>query len=162
MLNTAIIIRPIEPADHDWIADQTYREWGAETIVVHGAVFYPAELAGFVAEVDRERAGLLTYVIDIESCEIVTLNSVLPGIGIGSRLIDAVRSRARAMGCLRLFLITTNDNLNALGFYQKRGFRLAALRPGAVDESRKIKPQISLVGENGIEIHDELELEIHL
>ena len=149
-------------ADHDWIADLTRREWGAVSIVVHGVVYYPAELAGFVAEVAGERAGLLSYVIDIESCEIVTLNSLVPGKGIGSLLIDAVCSKARAMGCQRLWLVTTNDNLNALGFYQKRGFRLAGLRPGAVDESRKLKPEITLVGENGIEIHDEIELEIHL
>jgi hypothetical protein len=61
-----------------------------------------------------------------------------------------------------VWLITTNDNLNALRFYQKRGFRLAALYPGAVDESRTIKPQIPLVGENGIPLHDEIRLELAL
>ena len=69
---------------------------------------------------------------------------------------------ARSRGCRRIFLITTNDNLNALGFYQKRGFELAALYRGAIHESRKIKPSISLMGMNHIPLRDEIELEIRL
>ena len=61
-----------------------------------------------------------------------------------------------------MWLITTNDNLNALRFYQKRGFELVAVHRHAVDESRKIKPEIPLVGENGIPIRDELGLELAL
>lgn len=59
----------------------------------------------------------------------------------------------------RIWLITTNDNLNALGFYQKRGFRIKAVYPGAVDEARRIKPEIPLAASNGIPIRDEIELE---
>ena len=55
-------------------------------------------------------------------------------------------------------LITTNDNVDALRFYQRRGFVLTELRPGAVDESRRMKPQIPLVGAYGIPIRDELVL----
>ncbi len=55
-------------------------------------------------------------------------------------------------------MVTTNDNLRALGLYQRRGFRLAALRCGAVDQGRRLKPEISEVGEGGIPLHDELEL----
>ena len=69
---------------------------------------------------------------------------------------------ARERGCRRLFLITTNDNLRALAFYQKRGFELAALRRGALNESRKLKPSIPLIGENGIPLRDEIELEMSL
>lgn len=157
-----INVRAVEPNDHEWIAELMRREWGAVTVAVHGVVYFPAELAGFVAEVAGKPVGLLTYVVDVESCEVVTLNSLAQGMGIGSRLIEAVRARVVGMGCQRLWLVTTNDNLNALGFYQKLGFRLADLRPGAVDEARKIKPEIPLVGESGIPIHDEIELEIHL
>ncbi|MEW5718069.1 MAG: GNAT family N-acetyltransferase, partial [Chloroflexota bacterium] len=82
--------------------------------------------------------------------------------GIGSALIDAVKLRARQAGCKRLWLITTNDNLTALRFYQKRGFTLAALHRNALEESRKIKPEIPLVGEHGIPLRDEIELEMML
>jgi GNAT superfamily N-acetyltransferase len=162
METTDIKVRPVESADHAWIAGLMRREWAAETMVVHGAVYSPAELPGFVAEVAGKAVGLLTYVIDVESCEVVTLNSLAPGLGIGGRLIEAVRRKAVKTGCQRLWLVTTNDNLQALAFYQKRGFRLADLRPGAVDEARKIKPEIPLTGESGISIHDEIELEIQI
>ena len=76
--------------------------------------------------------------------------------------IDAVKQKAKVNGCRRLWLITTNDNLNALGFYQKKGFRLVALYPNALEASRKLKPEISLKASNGVPIRDELELELEL
>jgi GNAT superfamily N-acetyltransferase len=77
-------------------------------------------------------------------------------------LINAVVEEARKRNCTRIFLITTNDNLNALGFYQKRGFELVAIHRGAVNESRKIKPGIPLMGNDGIPLRDEIELELTL
>ena len=66
---------------------------------------------------------------------------------------------ARAGQCTRLWLITTNDNLRALRFYQRRGFRLAALHRDALETSRRLKPSISEIGFHGIPLRDELELE---
>lgn len=157
-----IHLRQVTAADRNWIEDLLRQHWGSETVVGHGVIYYPADLPGFVAEIAGKPTGLLTYVIDVESCEIVTINSLREGFGVGSLLIEAVRRLAVETGCQRLWLITTNDNLHALRFYQKRGFRLADLCPGAVDEARKIKPEIPLIGELGIPIHDEIELEIHL
>jgi ribosomal protein S18 acetylase RimI-like enzyme len=85
---------------------------------------------------EKNAAGLLTYRIEGPDCEIVTLDSTADGEGIGSSLIDAVKGRAEAKGCRRLWLITTNDNLRALGFYQRRGFRLIALYPNALEASK--------------------------
>ncbi|HVP21045.1 MAG TPA: GNAT family N-acetyltransferase [Anaerolineaceae bacterium] len=156
------VIRPSLPSDRLWINSLMRESFGDERVVAHGAIYTPADLPGFIAEQGRERVGLITYNIDIESCEIVSLNSLVEDRGIGSALIAAVRQKAAQAACQRLWLVTTNDNLRAIGFYQKRGFRLADLRPGAVDEARKIKPAIPLIGSNGIPIHDEIELEIHL
>jgi N-acetylglutamate synthase-like GNAT family acetyltransferase len=77
-------------------------------------------------------------------------------------LINAVLGEARKQNCGRVFLITTNDNMQALRFYQKRGFELVAVHRGAVNESRKIKPSISLIGNDGIPLRDEIELEMIL
>ncbi len=77
-------------------------------------------------------------------------------------LIEAVKQAAVSAGCRRLWLITTNDNLHALRFYQKRGFRLVAVYPNALEESRRLKPEIPLVGLDGIPLRDELELELAL
>jgi ribosomal protein S18 acetylase RimI-like enzyme len=73
-----------------------------------------------------------------------------------------VSNAAKTQGCHRLWLITTNDNTHALRFYQRRGFRIVAIHVGAIDESRRLKPEISAVGLDGIPIRDEIELEIAL
>jgi ribosomal protein S18 acetylase RimI-like enzyme len=134
-------------------------QWGAEIVVAHGTVYRPAELPGFVAEDAGQIVGLLTYHVEGDACEIVTLDSQREGQGIGTALIEAARSAARAAGCRRLWLITTNDNTAALRFYQKRGFVLAALHRDAVAASRAIKPEIPFIGNDGIPIRDEVELE---
>jgi len=92
----------------------------------------------------------------------VTIDSLVEGQGVGTALIAAVAEAARASGCLRLWLVTTNDNVDALRFYQKRGFRLAALYPDAIAESRKLKPKIPPIGAHGIPIRDEIELVMRL
>ena len=116
--------------------------WGDDFMIVHGTIYRPGQLEGFVAREGETWVGLITYALLPEACEIVSLDSLREGEGIGSCLIEQVAAEARRAGCKRLFLSTTNDNLKALGFYQRRGFALAAVRPGAVNASRKIKPSI--------------------
>ncbi len=155
-------IRPLLPADQSWVADLVREQWGSPLIVVRGQIFYPDQLPGYAATDGSGVVGLVTYRIDGTLAEIITLNSLREGIGIGTALIEAVKRAATSAGCQRLILITTNDNLPALHFYQKRGFRLAALYPNAIKQSRRIKPQISLTGIDGIPIRDEIELELSL
>jgi N-acetylglutamate synthase-like GNAT family acetyltransferase len=113
----------------------------------------------FVARDAREIVGILTYDIVGESCEVLTLHCTEQWSGIGTRLMDALVKRAHELGCRHLWVVTTNDNVDALRFYQRRGFRLTALRSGAVDESRRtVKPAIPAVGFYGIPVRDELEL----
>lgn len=156
----SLTIHPLSEADRSRVRVFMIEHWGDEFVVAHGVIYRPAGLPGFGAWVDGEAVGLITYHLDGDSCEIVTLNSLREGRGIGAALITAVHKVARRAGCRRLWLITTNDNLRGLGFYQKRGFRLMALRPGAVAEARKLKPTIPLTGNDGIPLRDELELEL--
>ncbi len=105
--------------------------------------------------------GAATYVIDGDDCELLTLHAGTRFTGTGSALLATVKEVARDAGCRRLWLVTTNDNVDALRFYQRRGFRLAQLRPGAVDASRDVlKPEIPRLGEHDIPLRDELELEM--
>lgn len=161
-MTNSFTLRPVIEADREWIAQFTAEHWGSDKMVAHGEIFYISRMEGFVAELEREVVGLITYNIIGAECEITSLDSLREGMGIGSALIDAVKGAAVQAGCKRLFLITTNDNLPALRFYQRRGFSLCALRPSAVDESRRLKPEIPLLGYDGIPIRDEIELEMKL
>jgi len=157
-------IHPIQDADRYWIKQFMIDRWDAEIVVAHGVVYKPHELPGFVAtHVEQEQpVGLITYQLQDNQCEIVTLDSLKSGAGIGSALIEAVKAAASQMGCIRIWLITTNDNLNALRFYQKRGFELVAVHRDAIERSRQIKPEIPLIGEYGIPIRDKIELELRI
>ena len=107
--------------------------------------------------------GVATYVIRGIECELLTLHARTRFDGVGTALVTAVQEVARQSGCTRLWVVTTNDNVDALRFYQRRGFRLAHLRAGAVDESRAtLKPEIPRTGAHGIPLRDELELEMDL
>jgi ribosomal protein S18 acetylase RimI-like enzyme len=123
---------------------------------------YPARLPGFVALRDDEIVGHISYRGQGKRCEIVSIDAEPQHSGIGSRLLDAVVEAASAEGFEVAWLTTTNDNLDAIRFYQRRGFRFCALRRGAVDEARAIKPRIPEVGSYGIPVHDELDLELEL
>lgn len=160
-------IRPLTPADRNWVAQFLDEYWSSTKVVSRGNVYYAHLLPGYTAELkeapeDAPPAGLVTYNIENDSCEIVTLNSLQPGMGIGSALIEVVKETAREAGCRRVWLVITNDNLEALAFLQKRGFNLAAVYPGSLAETRKLKPQIPLVGKHDIPLRDEIELEIEL
>jgi ribosomal protein S18 acetylase RimI-like enzyme len=133
------------------------QQWGSDSMVVHNEIIRYDEVDGFVND---EWTGVITFIIKSAECEIISLDSLSKGKGIGTTLIDEVLQEAKEMKCRRVFLITTNDNLYALGFYQRRGFELVTIHRGAVNESRKIKPAIPLIGENNIPLRDEIELEI--
>jgi GNAT superfamily N-acetyltransferase len=155
-------VLPINPRDCAWVQSILREHWGAVEVVSRGRIYSADQFPGFIARKEDEAVGLITYRIEDAQCEILTINSLTPGMGIGSSLINAVRQEATARNCERLWLTTTNDNLPALGFYQKRGFQLAAIHRDAIEVSRKLKPQIPLTGLGGIPIRDELELEMHL
>lgn len=131
--------------------------WAGEEMIVHGEVFRPEQVEGFVND---DWTGLVTFVIRPSGCEIISLDALKEGGGIGTKLINAVVTEADRLGCRRVFLSTTNDNLHALGFYQRRGFELVAIRPGAVTVARERKPGIPLMGDNDIPLRDEIELEL--
>ena len=157
-----ISIHRITAADLPRLRQFWEKLWAGDFVVAHGTTFHPENVSGFIALDDNDWIGLITYTFLETDCEIVSLNSLRENQGIGTSLVDKVVEEARANQCRSVHLTTTNDNLRALGFYQKHGFRLSALRPGALDETRKLKPDIPLTGENGIPIRDELDLEMIL
>jgi len=155
-------IRPVEPSDVQFVKDLVRERWDGPTVVVHGECLLPDRLPGFIAERSAKPVGLVTFRICTGSCEIVTLDALERASGIGTALIAAMIETARQAHCGRIWLVTTNDNIDALRFYQRRGFVLAAVHRNAVAASRRIKPDIPLLGCYGIAIRDEIELEQRL
>jgi GNAT superfamily N-acetyltransferase len=151
-------IKPVVNTDRPALGRFVASRWGAVTAVAHGTVFRPAELPGLLAVRDGRLAGLLTYDVSGDTLEIVTIDAVTPNGGVGSALLTTVADEARRRQVRRLVVTTTNDNLDALRFYQRRDFRLVAVRPGAADEARRLKPQIPEIGCYDIPLHDEVDL----
>lgn len=155
-------VRNLTPDDQEWILALFKEHWSADYVVSRGNIHRAKELDGFIVEFEGEKAGLLTYVFWGDECEITTLNSLNPSQGLGQYLLEAVRNKARAEGCKRLWLVTSNDNTRALRFYQRFGFTINAVRLGEIEKARKLKPSIPQLGHNGIPIRDEFELEMIL
>ncbi len=156
------IVRPVRDEDKGWISDRLTKHWGSPIIITRGKIHQGDELQGFIAEENSEKIGLITFNIEHNKCEIISLDSIKESIGVGSILIEYVKTKASSSGCEKLWLVTTNDNHIAISFYQKRGFNLAAVYPEAMEKARKLKPEIPLIGHNGIKIKDEIILEMKI
>jgi ribosomal protein S18 acetylase RimI-like enzyme len=155
-------VRAATDADHQAIVELLTTSWGGTIAVAHGVAYDAATLPALVAEQDDRLVGLLTYTLADGDLEVVTIDAPVRQMGAGSALLAAAIEVARGAGARRLWLITTNDNIDALRFYQRRGLRIVGVAPGAVDVSRKLKPSIPLTGAYDIPLRDELTLELRL
>lgn len=153
-----MLITNLSEADQAWVRERTELLFSGNFLVSREVVHDPTRLPGFIAVEHGERVGLTTYHIAGELCELVSIDSLCQFMGVGTELLAAVESAARAAGCARLWTITTNDNLDALRFFQRRGFLITAYRLGGMDRIRELKP-IPADGYYGIPIRDEIELE---
>lgn len=155
-------IRPIDAEHQSSISSFVREQWGDPKVVSRGKVLDASKLPGFVAMEGGRIVGLITLHIDGSACEVVTLDAVVRGKGLGRILMEYAKTFAVQHSSNRLWLITSNDNVAALAFYQKVGYRIVAVHRDAITQARGLKPQIPLVGENGIALHDEIELEMLL
>ncbi len=158
----SIEIVPLNAQWRDWAVAYIIESWGASKLVSHGRIYQAEDLPGFVALDGGQPAGLLTYFIDGPDCEIITLNAKVAGKGVGSKLTSTCVAAMKAEGVSRIWLLTTNDNINAMRFYQLRGFDMKAIHHNAVLEARKIKPEIAAIGHYGIPVNHEIEFEMIL
>jgi len=162
MMDDDFRIEPLTAQYLDWVRAQLTDYWSSPQIISRGCLHQADALPGFIALMGDEPKGLLTYHIDDDECEVVTLHALIENIGIGTALLKAVYQVAIKRGCRRLWLVTSNDNTPALAYYQKRGFQMIAVYPNAFTAYRKLKPLIPLYGIDSIPIRDEIELEICL
>lgn len=148
-------VRELADDDRAWLRTLVETAWGLPVVSISG-LHDPSTLPGFVAWLGGERSGALTYRLSEDGCEIVTLNSLREGRGIGSALLTAARQVADRKG-VRLWLITTNDNIPAIRFYQRRGMDLCRLHRDFIDTVRAAKPQIAAAATDGIAFRHALE-----
>ena len=157
-----INVRPATADDAARIEPALVNSWGSTMVVAHGTEYDLTALPTLVAEHAGELVGVLSYDLDGDALEVVTIDAIDRRRGVGSALIAAATDEARKRGCRRLWLVTTNDNLDALRFYQRRGLRIVGVTPDGIEHARQLKPAIPDVGEYGIPIRDELTLELLL
>lgn len=141
------------------ISDFFNDRWGSDFIVSGSEKLYGKDLPGFVIYDNDKIVGLLTYHLKDDNCEIVTLDSLKPNSGIGSALINAMIDKTRKQKFSRLWLMTTNDNIDAMRFYQRRGFVFSGININAIQKSRELGQEIPEKGQYDIPIRDEIELE---
>lgn len=151
-------IEPISQKNREAVNSFLMENWFSTDMVVRGEVIDCRALDGFVLIEDGAVTGLITYAFMDGVMEIVSLDSIYENRGAGTCLIEMAEEVAAQRGIKAMRLITTNDNLRALGFYQKKGFRLTRLFPGAMDEVRRLKPGVPEIGMDGIPLNDEIEL----
>jgi ribosomal protein S18 acetylase RimI-like enzyme len=157
-------IRVREVGDGDRCAvDCLHRElWHADVVLAQGRLDRPADFPGLIAERDGEPVGVLAFDVREGDCYVVAIGTKEPGTGVGSALLEALVEHGRRSQWSKIWLITTNDNLDALRFYQGKGFRLSRLHPGAIERYRHLKPNLPEIGSYGIPMRDEIELEMAL
>lgn len=153
---------PVCVANRERVNDFIQERWLSLRMIVRGRAVDMSGIDGVAAVEDGRLVGLVTYIVTDETLEIMSLDSVEEGRGTGTALLGRAVAAAREKGCARVALITTNDNVKALRFYQKRGFDMARLYRDALEVSRKLKLEIPLIGMDGIPLRHEIELEMKL
>lgn len=151
-------VRPLTETDVAWVQERTELLFSGTFLVSRDTVHDPTGLPGYIAVEAGERIGLITYHQDGDTCEVVSIDALCQYIGVGTALLEALEAAAREQGCQTIWTITTNDNLDALRFFQRRGFVISAFRIGGMEKIRQLKPGIPQTGGYDIPIRDEIEL----
>ena len=140
---------------------QIIKGWGSNIIVTRGKSYTAEDLNGILVYENEKIIGIGLYYIE-KDCEIILLETFVQNKGIGTQIIEKIKNIAKEKNCNRIWLITTNDNIDALKFYQRKGFVFSNIHINGIENSRKIKPEIPYIGNYQIPIRDEIELEIKL
>lgn len=148
--------RPADPGDRAALDRIFEAVWGGPYVAARDTLFDLTTYPSLVAVDGGTVVGALQYDIDGEAIEVVAIAAEPRTRGAGTVLLDAAAELGTARGLTRLWLITTNDNLDAMRFYQRRGLRIESVDHGAVVRARVLKPSIPLVGSYGIEMRDEI------
>jgi GNAT superfamily N-acetyltransferase len=156
-------IRPITPEDRAWVAETIGTAFGSVRLMSNDHLIDDASLLdGYAAEVDGRAVGCALINEVDGDVELVALVSTYRGAGVGSALLEAVVERGKRDGWKRLWLVTSNDNSEAIRMYQRAGWDWVDFRRDAITNARAIKPEIPDTGNHGIPIRHEIQFEAPL
>lgn len=153
------MVQPIQNRFRQEVNRHIREEWCGPLVATRGLLHDTSDADGFIAVEGDVLLGYVLYAVENGQCEILVLHSLQENRGVGKALIEAVLSVARAQHCSRVWLITTNDNIHAIRYYQRVGFALRAVHIDAIAASRRLKPSIPLRGNEDIPIQHEFEFE---
>ena len=152
--------------DSEWRAEidrLIEREWAGPMVATNGVLHNTSQAEGFVFLSSGQLAGYLLYCLEKGECEVLVLHSLAENRGVGSALLRSAVQKAKQGGCGRLWLVTTNDNVRAVRFYQRFGMELKGVLIAPMHQPiATLNPSIPLIGSDGIPIKHEFEFEMIL
>jgi ribosomal protein S18 acetylase RimI-like enzyme len=156
-----VLVREATAADRERVRELFLAEFGHLTIVAFGSVMHAGDDAALVAEMKDDLAGALAYRELDDALHVVALatDPLWQRAGVGGYLLAEAELLARARSLPRIIAATSNDNIPALYFYQRHGYRMTAIEPDAF-AAQRVKP--SGPGFAGIAVHDEVRMEKRL
>ena len=154
-----VFVREATGGERDAVVQLFTRDFGDTHIVAFGDVMDLEAAPALVAEMNGELAGALAYRLLDPVLHIVALatDPMWQRSGVGGYLLAEAELLARRLRLTRMIVSTTNDNLPALYFYQRRGYRLSEAVPNGV--AQHVPPHN---GFGGIPVRDEIRLEKQL
>lgn len=154
------LVRQIAPGDRDWVAKALVEQWTSTSVARRGELVDAAGLPGYLATLDGRRVGMILVDVKDRAYEVVAISTTEPRHGVGRALMERCFAEARATGCWRVWLVTTNNNIAAIAFYQRLGMDMCALHRQAAQLARELKPTIPVRDATGVPIDHELEFEL--
>jgi ribosomal protein S18 acetylase RimI-like enzyme len=153
-----VLVRDALPAERDKALQLFRRSLGSDQLVAYGQSVPLDQAELLVAEAEREVAGALAWRRIDGALHILALatDPMWQRSGMGGHLLAEAELLARRHAHPRVVATVTNDNVPALYFYQRRGYRLSGFLRGSLAGRT---PDRRTVGFGGIPILDEIELE---
>lgn len=129
-----VLVREATDADRASVRELFARDFGRTRIVAFGEVMDIDAMPALVAAMYQEPSGALAYRLHGDALHVVALatDPMWQRSGVGGYLIVEAELLARRLNLTRVVVATTNDNLPALYFYQRRGYQMTDLVPGSI------------------------------
>jgi GNAT superfamily N-acetyltransferase len=152
-----VLVHEATDGEREIVRDLFRRDFGRTQIIAFGEVVNLDAIPALVATMYGDVSGALAYRLLGDGLHIVALatDALWQRSGVGGHLVAEAELLARRLSLSRTVVTTTNDNLPALYFYQRHGYRLTGFVAGSV----LAHTTGVLSGFAGIPVRDELHLE---